>query len=209
MLGQHPQVRETVVIAREDMPNNRRLVAYVVPNHDAELSINELRDRLKQTLPEYMVPSAFVLLDSLPLTPNGKVNRRALPVPKNQRLLAIYEPPQSEIEKTIATVWQTVLNLEKVGIHDNFFDVGGHSLLMLQVNHQLRTVFNREISVVTLFQNPTIYSLAQYLSQQPQPAFEEMRRTEGRDSVLRARKQIEAINRQKELLSKQGRKTHG
>jgi amino acid adenylation domain-containing protein len=209
VLGQHPQVRETVVIAREDMPNNRRLVAYVVPNHDAELSINELRDRLKQTLPEYMVPSAFVLLDSLPLTPNGKVNRRALPVPKNQRLLAIYEPPQSEIEKTIATVWQTVLNLEKVGIHDNFFDVGGHSLLMLQVNHQLRTVFNREISVVTLFQNPTIYSLAQYLSQQPQPAFEEMRRTEGRDSVLRARKQIEAINRQKELLSKQGRKTHG
>ncbi|MEW5860347.1 MAG: amino acid adenylation domain-containing protein [Cyanobacteriota bacterium] len=208
VLGQHPQVRETVVIAREDMPNNRRLVAYVVPNHDAEVSINELRDRLKQTLPEYMVPSAFVCLDSLPLTPNGKVNRRALPVPENQPPLAVYQPPQSEIEKTIATVWQTVLNLEKVGIHDNFFDIGGQSLLMLQVNHKLQTVLNREISVVTLFQNPTIDSLAQYLSQQ-QPDFEEMRRAEGRDSGLRARKQIEAINRQKKLLSKQGRKIHG
>ncbi|MBD1942156.1 non-ribosomal peptide synthetase, partial [Coleofasciculus sp. FACHB-712] len=210
VLLQHPQVRETVVLAREDMPNDRRLVAYVVPNHDAELSINELRDRLKQSLPEYMVPSAFVFLDTLPLTPNGKVNRRALPAPENQRLeLAVYQPPQSEIEKTIATVWKTVLNLEKVGIHDNFFDLGGHSLLMLQVNHKLRTVFNREISVVTLFQNPTIYSLAQYLSQQ-QPAFEEIRDREvGRDSVQRARKQIEAINRQKELLSKQGRKIHG
>jgi amino acid adenylation domain-containing protein len=208
VLGQHPQVRETVVIAREDMPNDRRLVAYIVPNHDAELSINELRERLKQTLPEYMVPSAFLLLDSLPLTPNGKVNRRALPVPENQRPLAVYQPPQSEIEKTIATVWKTVLNLEKVGIHDNFFDIGGQSLLMLQVNHKLQTVLNREISVVTLFQNPTIYSLAQYLSQQ-QPDFEEMRRPEGRDSALRARKQIDAINRQKELLSKQGRKSHG
>ncbi|MEP0859278.1 amino acid adenylation domain-containing protein [Trichocoleus sp. DQ-U1] len=210
VLLQHPQVRETVVLAREDMPNDRRLVAYVVPNHDAELSINELRDRLKQSLPEYMVPSAFVFLDTLPLTPNGKVNRRALPAPENQRLeLAVYQPPQSEIEKTIATVWQTILNLEKVGIHDNFFDLGGHSLLMLQVNHKLRTVFNQEISVVTLFQNPTIYSLAQYLSRQ-QPAFEEMRDREvGRDSVQRARKQIEAINRQKELLSKQGRKIHG
>ncbi|MBD1902823.1 non-ribosomal peptide synthetase [Trichocoleus sp. DQ-A3] len=209
VLLQHPQVRETVVLAREDMPNDRRLVAYVVPNPDA-VSINELRDRLKQTLPEYMVPSAFVFLDTLPLTPNGKVNRRALPVPENQCLeLTVYQPPQSEIEKTIATVWQTLLNLEKVGIHDNFFDIGGHSLLMLQVNHKLRTVFNREISVVTLFQNPTIYSLAQYLSQQ-QPAFEEMRDREvGRDSVQRARKQIEAINRQKELLSKQGRKIHG
>ncbi|MFE1744005.1 amino acid adenylation domain-containing protein [Coleofasciculus sp. H7-2] len=211
VLGQHPQVRETVVIAKEDMPNDRRLVAYVVPNQDAEVSINELRDRLKQTLPEYMVPSTFVFLDTLPLTPNGKVNRRALPVPENLRLLAaVYQPPQSEIEKTIATVWQTVLNLEKVGIHDNFFDIGGHSLLMLRVNHKLQTVLNREISVVTLFQNPTIYSLAQYLSQQQQPAFEEMRVSEaGRDSVLRAQKQIEAINRQKELLSKQGRKIHG
>jgi amino acid adenylation domain-containing protein len=203
VLGQHPQVRETVVAARESLLSDRCLVAYVVPDSDTAPLAHELRDYLKERLPEYMVPSAFVVLDALPLTPNGKVDRRALPVPDTFRpeLAATYQAPQSDVEKTITQIWQAVLNLDKVGIHDNFFDLGGHSLLMLQVNNKLRTVLHRDVSVVALFQHPTIYSLAQYLSQQQQPAFEGTRD--------RAQKQIEAINRQKQLLSNQGRKIHG
>lgn len=203
VLGQHPQVRETVVVARESLPSDRCLVAYMVPDSDTAPLAHELRDYLKERLPEYMVPSAFVVLDALPLTPNGKVDRRALPTPDTSRpeLAATYQAPQSDVEKTIAQIWRAVLNLDKVGIHDNFFDLGGHSLLILQINSKLRTVLHRDVSVVALFQHPTIYSLAQYLSQQQQPAFEGTRE--------RAQKQIEAINRQKKLLSNQGRKIHG
>ncbi|WP_414582659.1 amino acid adenylation domain-containing protein [Scytonema sp. PCC 10023] len=201
LLEQHPQVRKTVVVAREDIPNDCRLVAYVV-THETTLSVNELRDFLKKKLPEYMLPSAFVVLDALPLTPNGKVDRRALPAPDNLRpeLTAAFQAPQSEIEKTIAQIWQEVLHLDKLGIHDNFFDLGGHSLLMLQVNNKLRAILQRDISVVTMFQNPTIHSFAQYLNQQQQLSF-----TGTRD---RAQKQIEAINRQKQLLSRQGKKNY-
>ncbi|KAB8315461.1 non-ribosomal peptide synthetase [Tolypothrix campylonemoides VB511288] len=202
LLDQHPQIRETVVVAREDIPNDCRLVAYLV-THETTLSVNELRNFLKEKLPEYMLPSAFVVLDALPLTPNGKVDRRSLPAPENLRpeLTAAYQPPQSEIEKTIAQIWQEVLHLDKLGIHDNFFDLGGHSLLMLQVNNKLRAILQRDISVVTMFQNPTIYSFAQYLHQQQQLSF--------RGTRDRTQKQIEAINRQKQLLSKQGKKFHG
>jgi amino acid adenylation domain-containing protein len=202
LLEQHPQVRETVVVAREDISNDSRLVAYLVTHENATPSVNELRGFLKEKLPDYMLPSAFVMLDTLPLTPNGKVDRRALPVPDSLRptLTTTYQVPQSEMEQQIAKLWQEVLHLDKVGIHDNFFDLGGHSLLMLKVNNKLRAIVQRDISVVTMFQNPTIYSLAQYLSQEQQLSF-----TGTRD---RANKQIEAINRQKQLLSKQGRKIY-
>ncbi|PLZ94164.1 non-ribosomal peptide synthetase [Fischerella muscicola CCMEE 5323] len=203
VLGQHPQVREVVVIATEDRLSERRLVAYVVPNQDHPPSIDELRDRLREKLPEYMVPSAFVILDTLPLTPNGKVDRRALPVPDSLRpeLASTYQPPQSQIEQEIAKVWQTVLHLEKVGVNDNFFDLGGNSLLMVQVTNKLQAVFQRNFSVVTMFQHPTISSLAQYLSQQPEdlPAFGSMRD--------RAQKQMEVLNQRKNLWIKQSKKT--
>jgi amino acid adenylation domain-containing protein len=201
VLRQHPTVREVVVLAREDEPGNKRLVAYVVPRQTPAPSITELRDRLKAQLPEYMVPSAFVLLDALPLTPNGKVDRRALPAPENLRpFAAAYEAPRSQVERAIATVWQEVLHLKKVGVNDNFFDLGGHSLLMVQVNNKLREVFNQNLSIVEMFQNPTINSLAKYLSQklESQPSFQPMRD--------RAQKRIDAINRQKKLL---GKKTNG
>jgi aryl carrier-like protein len=150
-----------------------------------------------------MVPSLFVQLKALPLTTNGKVDRRALPVPESLRptLATTYQAPQSEMEQQIAKLWQEVLHLDKVGIHDNFFDLGGHSLLMLQVNNKLRAILQRDISVVTMFQNATIHSFAQYLNQQQQLSF-----TGTRD---RAQKQIEAIKRQKQQLSKQGKKIHG
>ncbi|PLZ48403.1 non-ribosomal peptide synthetase [Fischerella thermalis] len=203
VLGQHPQVREVVVIATEDRLSERRLVAYVVPNQDHAPSIDELRDRLREKLPEYMVPSAFVMLDALPLTPNGKVDRRALPAPDSLRpeLASTYQPPQSQIEQEIAKVWQTVLHLEKVGVNDNFFDLGGNSLLMVQVTNKLQAVFQRNLSVVAMFQHPTISSLTQYLSQQPEdvPAFGSMRD--------RAQKQMEVLNQRKNFWIKQNKKT--
>ncbi|MFN6479645.1 non-ribosomal peptide synthetase [Nostoc sp. DedQUE07] len=203
LLEQHPQVRETVVLARKDIANDCRLVAYIVNYENTTHSVNELREFLKEKLPEYMLPSAFVVLDALPLTPNGKVDRRALPVPDNLRpeLTAAFQLPQSKMEQQIAKLWQELLHLDRVGIHDNFFDLGGHSLLMLQVNHQLCAILQRDISVVTMFQNPTIYSLAQCLSQQQQLSF-----TVTRDRV---NKQIEAIKRQKQHLSKQGKNIYG
>ncbi|MEA5602496.1 non-ribosomal peptide synthetase [Nostoc sp. UHCC 0252] len=201
LLEKHPQVRETVVLAREDIPNDYRLVAYLVTHENATPSINELRGFLKEKLPEYMLPSAFVLLDALPLTPNGKIDRRALKPPEKLRpeLTASFQPPQSEMEQQIAKFWQEVLHLDKVGIHDNFFDLGGHSLLTLKVNNKLRTILQRDISVVTMFQNPTIYSLAQYLSQttEDKSVFEPMRQ--------RIQKQKEANNIKKQLLMRKSR----
>ncbi|RCJ36597.1 non-ribosomal peptide synthetase [Nostoc punctiforme NIES-2108] len=201
-LLKHPAVQKIVVLAREDKPRVQQLVAYIVLLPDQTLTTSELRSYLKELLPAYMVPGVFIFLDTLPLLPNGKVNRRALPVPADLRpaLTTTYQVPQSEMEQQIAKLWQEVLHLERVGIHDNFFDLGGHSLLMIQVNHKLQVNLQRNISVVEMFQNPTIYSLAQYLSQQRQLSF-----TGTRD---RANKQIEAINRQKQQLTKKGKKIY-
>jgi amino acid adenylation domain-containing protein len=201
VLVQHPALREIVVLVREDRPGDKQLVAYGVPNCDRQPTTSELRDYLKERLPEYMVPSVFILLDALPLTPSGKVDRRALPAPAGLRstLAAAYQAPCSDVERAIAKVWQEVLHLEKVGVNDNFFDLGGHSLLMVQVNQKLQELFNRDLSIVELFQNSTISSLAQYLSREPEQqfAFQSMHN--------RARRQIEAINRQKQSLMKQGK----
>ncbi|KAB8332623.1 non-ribosomal peptide synthetase [Scytonema tolypothrichoides VB-61278] len=206
VLRQHPEVQETVVLIREDVLEVRRLVAYFVSKAETAVLIDDLRNLLKQQLPNYMIPSTFVQIQALPLTANGKIDRSRLPVPDANRLELTegYQAPCSEVERTIATVWQQVLHLEKVGVNDNFFDLGGHSLLIVQVNSKLQEIFKRNLSVVEIFQNPTIKSLAQYLSQKSEdvPAFGLMRD--------RAQKQIQAINhRQKQQLSKQGKKIHG
>jgi acyl carrier protein len=205
ILEQHPAVREVVVLDREDEPGNKCLVAYVVPSQESVPTESELRGFLKEKLPKYMIPSAFVMLDALPLTPNGKVDRRALPAPEGLRpeLAAAYAAPQSEVERSIAKVWQAVLRLEKVGVNDNFFDLGGHSLLMVQVHSKLRALFNQEISVVELFEYPTIHSLAQHLSHKQQP---ERRFVE--EIPDRVQKQKQAINKQKRLMKK-GNKING
>lgn len=198
-LLKHPAVREVVVLARED----KQLVAYMVCLPEQILTVNQLRTYLKELLPEYMIPGVFIFLDSLPLLPNGKVDRRALPVPESLRptLTTSYQAPQSEMEQQIAKLWQEVLNIDQVGIHDNFFDLSGHSLLMIQVNHKLRAILQRDISVVTMFQNPTIYFLAQYLSQTTEDklAFETVRD--------RIQKQKAARQKQKQLFMKQLKKT--
>ncbi|MDF5719759.1 MAG: amino acid adenylation domain-containing protein [Rhizonema sp. PD37] len=168
ILCQHPEVQQAVVKAWEKQLSNQYLVGYIVPKHKQTLSVSELLKFLRQKLPEYMVPSTFVMLKALPLTLNGKVNRNALPEPDDHRpeLEATYEPPRTEVEQTIANIWQQMLHVEKVGIHDNFFDLGGHSLLLVQIHAKLREVLNTNIAIVNFFEYPTINSLAKYLIQE-------------------------------------------
>jgi amino acid adenylation domain-containing protein len=166
-LIEHPAVRQAIVLTREDVAGDKRLVAYVVADGQPPVTVGELREYLKQKLPEYMVPAAFVLIDALPLTVNGKVDRQALlkMAGFQSGLDAAYVAPRSDLEQTIATIWQQTLRVEKVGVHDNFFDLGGNSLLATRVHSELQAVFNQEISLVDLFQYPTVALLAQYLSQ--------------------------------------------
>ncbi|NET55352.1 MAG: hypothetical protein F6K47_03935 [Symploca sp. SIO2E6] len=129
--------------------------------------VPQLRNYLSDKLPDYMVPSAFIILECLPLTPNGKVDRRALPLPESGRsqLETVYVKPQNETETMIAKTWQEILQIDKVGIHDNFFELGGHSLLMAQTSRTLSEVLGQKISVVNLLQYSTVHSLAEALAQ--------------------------------------------
>jgi amino acid adenylation domain-containing protein len=197
----HPGVQEALVLSREDLPGDKRLVAYVVPTNDQRPTTNdqrqgdkgtrrqgdsdyathntqyetpssilhplfsilgELRGFLKQTLPEYMLPSAFVVLEALPLTPNGKVDRRALPAPEASRL----DPggsttlPRDPVEEILAEIWAEVLGLEQVGVHDDLFELGAHSLLATQVVSRIRSALRVELPLRQLFETPTIAGLA-------------------------------------------------
>jgi amino acid adenylation domain-containing protein len=168
LICQYPHVQQAVVVLQEQHKGNQRLVAYVVLKSQNTLTTGELRKFLTQKLPEYMIPSAFVILKALPLTPNGKVDFHALPEPDtySRELAATYQPPQTELEQTIATIWQELLNVEKVGINDNFFELGGHSLLLVQIHSKLQKTINQALSITDLFAYPTISSLAKYLTQQ-------------------------------------------
>jgi amino acid adenylation domain-containing protein len=172
LLRRHPAVREAVVIAREDQPGDKRLVAYFVSQNGARASALELRAHLKDRLPDYMVPSVFVVLDELPLTPNGKVDRRALPGPDQNRPESekTFAPPRTRLERKLAAVWRDALCVDKVGVDDNFFEMGGHSLLLIQVHGKLRLELNRDVPIVKLFQHPTIRSLAGFLSRETDDA---------------------------------------
>ena len=169
VLREHPALRDAVVLAREDVPGDKRLVGYVVAA-DTPPTTGELRSFLQQKLPDYMVPGVFVFLEALPLTPNGKVDRRALPVPDMARpeLESVFVAPESGVEKTLAEIWRAVLGLERVGIHDNFFDLGGHSLLLAKVHSQFQAAFGREVAMIDLFRYPTISALAKYLNNAPE-----------------------------------------
>jgi amino acid adenylation domain-containing protein len=165
----HPAVREAVIDAREDPRGNKRLVAYVVPRAGAELGLVELRRWLQKTLPEPMIPSALVRLESLPLSANGKVDRGALPEPgpMPQGEGADYVAPRTPLEETLARVWAEVLEVERVGVHDSFFDLGGHSLQSVQLVARLTATLNRPVSVKTVFQAPTVAAMAEVLERDP------------------------------------------
>ena len=166
VLSQHKQIREVVVVAREDVPGDKRLVAYCVSSTLLPPNIEELRNFLSEKLPEHMIPSAFVHLDTLPLTPNGKVDRKNLPVPDwKEQSERVYLPPEDDLEKAIADIWVDVLKVERVGVNENFFDLGGHSLLLALAYNQIRDLVEKEISITDLFRFPTIRTLSLYLSQ--------------------------------------------
>ncbi|HYR10521.1 MAG TPA: beta-ketoacyl synthase N-terminal-like domain-containing protein, partial [Longimicrobium sp.] len=163
-LRAHPSVLESVVVVREDVPGDRRLVAYLGSNPQVPADAAALRSHLEQRLPAYMVPPTFVWMERLPLSPTGKIDRAALPAPEAPRV----DPeddgrPQSDLARAIAGVWAEVLGLEKVGLRSNFFDLGGHSLLALRAQHRLSEVLGREVSVVDIFRHPTVESLAEKL----------------------------------------------
>ncbi|NEO70811.1 non-ribosomal peptide synthetase, partial [Moorena sp. SIO3H5] len=165
VLSTHPQIEQAVVIATEDISGNKRLVTYYVSENES-LTTNQVREFLKQKLPDYMVPSAFVSLDNLPLTPNGKVDRFALPAPDGVfTRVEEYLAPRTPTEEIIANIFANVLGVKDAGIHDNFFEIGGHSLLATQLISQMRVTFNREIPLRYVFEFPTIAELEPKLTQ--------------------------------------------
>ncbi len=192
VLEQHPRVRRSVVIAQDGPQRNKRLVAYLVAEGEPILEAGELKRFLRSQLPEYMVPSAFVCLERLPLLENGKVDRRALPAPPPGSADSTYVKPLSALEELIAGVWQEMLGVEKVGTQDNFFDLGGHSLLMARVHSRLQELLGREIPIVEMFRYPTIKALAQYLTGR--------RHSPVQPDYDRLEKQIEALKRRRQRL---------
>ncbi len=162
VLSQHPQVQEAVVIARADRLGNLYLAAYAIA--DRSVTTSNLRDFLNQWLPDYMIPGAFVYLESMPLTPNGKVDRQALPVPDlDLNWYTDFVPPATPTQAMLAQLWAEILNIHQVGIHDNFFELGGHSLLATQVIIQLRSLFGVELPLRSLFELPMIAQFSELI----------------------------------------------
>ncbi|MBN1866413.1 amino acid adenylation domain-containing protein [Candidatus Sumerlaeota bacterium] len=203
LLREYPGVLETAVVAREDVSGDARLVAYFVADPAAQPSPTDLRGSLAHTLPEYMIPSAFVRLESFPLTPNGKLDRRALPAPDSHRpdLLADYVAPRTDLERSIAAVWKEALRLEKVGVYDNFFELGGHSLLLVHVHTELRPILGDDVPVVAMFQYPSIDALSRFLA-----ADKDSGETD-RQIRERGARQREAMSRREKALKRKATKT--
>jgi hypothetical protein len=160
-LRSHPRVAAALALVRTDPPGDPRLVAYVVAQGEGTAA-EALRAHVRAKLPEYMVPSAFVLLEALPLSPNGKIDRKALPAPDRAGVesAGAYVAPRTPVEEAVAAVWAEVLGLPRVGAHDNFFDLGGHSLLATQVISRLRQSFPVDLPLRHLFEQPTVATLA-------------------------------------------------
>ncbi len=165
ILIQYHQVREAIVAARNSETGDKRLVAYLVPENLEAIDLNELNKFLRDNLPDYMLPSSFVILEAFPLTPNGKVNRQALPAPEelSQQTKGIIIAPHTPIEEVLVGIWTKILCVKQVGIEENFFELGGHSLLATQVMSQIREAFQVELPIRSLFESPTVAELAQRL----------------------------------------------
>jgi len=163
VLSQHPGVREAVVVAREQDSGGKRLIAYVVAREELPPTTSEMRDYLRRTLPEHMVPASFVVLEALPLTATGKVDRNALPEPEQVRpeLAQVYVAPQTAVEEVLCGIFSEVLQVEPVGVRDSFFELGGHSLLATQISSRVRLAFQVELPLRRLFEAPTVEGLAE------------------------------------------------
>jgi polyketide synthase PksN len=196
----HEKIVEAVVIAKEREDNHKFLCAYYVPaDKSMEPQVSELRDYLLMDLPDYMIPSYFVEIESIPLTPNKKIDRKALPEPDGARpsVGAAFLVPQTDLEKEIARYWMEVLQLDKVGIHDNFFELGGNSMNIIQLNSLLKEALKKDIPVVAMFRHLTISSFARYIT-------EEERKT---TFPKKEDQQVEALKRAKKIFKTTIKKT--
>ncbi|HEX8456524.1 MAG TPA: amino acid adenylation domain-containing protein [Pyrinomonadaceae bacterium] len=194
-LSAHAQVSEVVVIAREDEVGDKRLIAYLVLEEtDAPApEVNEWRAFLKERLPEYMIPAAFVMLDQLPLSPNGKVDRRALPVPDQARpvLRQAFVPARNGVEQQLVDIWAEVLRVERIGVHDDFFELGGDSLIATRLVSRVRRGLNVEVPLATLFKHTTVAALAEYIAAaEAEPGDEEEER------IARLLEQVDQLSEQ-------------
>ena len=199
-LSRHSGVREAIVLAREDVPGERRLVGYVVPSWRPAPAAPELRAFLQETLPEYMVPWSFVELEALPVTANGKLDREALPAPREVRSgTAEQVAPRNDLERALGAAWCEVLQLDSVGVQENFFEVGGSSLLLARLQSRLRQAIGREVPFVEMFRHPTIESLARSLEGEAPPPEEKAEaaraRTETRRESMRQLQQARGQRR--------------
>ncbi len=186
-LFKHPDVNECVVLAREDAPGLRRLVAYLSTSEGTSVTAAQLRDFLKQSLPEFMLPSAFVCLPSLPLTPNGKVDRKALPSPDSSLSESdSYVAPGSPVEEVVAELMAEVLDIPRVGINDDFFALGGHSLLATRFISLIHEILQVSVPLRTLFQNPTVATFAEAMLQPPAD----------KEEIIRTAEQVLALSDQ-------------
>ncbi|PHM11564.1 condensation domain-containing protein [Nostoc sp. 'Peltigera malacea cyanobiont' DB3992] len=188
VLSKHPQINQAIAKVHGESAREKYLVAYFVPIPGETITVEQLRTYLTKQLPDYMIPSAFVEMESFPLTPNGKVNRRALPEPTTSRpeLGQTFVEPRTPTEEILAGIWRDVLGLEQVGIYDNFFDLGGHSLLATQVIALTRKAFGIELPLLSLFESPAIAPLAQKIATAKAPDRQEL-------SLKRLPSQDEAI----------------
>jgi amino acid adenylation domain-containing protein len=182
-------IEAVVVVARADRDDDLSLVAYLVSAITPAPTISALRRALSAKLPEYMIPSSFVLLEALPTTPTGKVDRGRLPLTDRTRpaLDAVFVRPRSECERSLTIIWQDVLHIDKIGIDDNFFDLGGNSLRLAEVNLKLHTVFEKDISLVEMFALPTVRTLAEYFTQ-PEDKLAKLEKSHDRAKIRRALK---------------------
>jgi acyl carrier protein len=172
VLAQHPDVRESAVVARQEPPGDVRLIAYLVPRGKTAPPDPTLRDFLKRSLPAYMVPSRFVPIERLPLTPSGKLDRQALPAPagRNKEREEGFVPPRGPTEWAVAKIWGQILGLDGLGAHDNFFERGGHSLMAAQVVSRVRDSFGVELPIRALFDSSSVAEFAEVVAKAPEAA---------------------------------------
>jgi amino acid adenylation domain-containing protein len=191
-LRQQPLVSDAVVVTKPDATGGAQIVAYVLARQDGKPSVVSLRNHLQQTLPEYMVPAAYVVMAEFPLNANGKVDRKALPAPtREHRSEEDFVAPQSDVERQIAAIWAHVLGVEKVGLHDNFFEQGGHSLSLVRVESEIRSRLGKTVPLVEFFRRPTVKALARFVTEeeeQPQDLDRVRDRVARQKAALRAPK---------------------
>jgi acyl carrier protein len=195
------KVKEAIVTLREDRPGDQRLVAYFVPAERPIPTVTTLRRALAEKLPDYMIPSAFVSLDALPLLPNGKIDCRQLPIPERTRadLATPFLPPQTRVEEALTGIWAEVLVLDRVGIHDNFLELGGNSLLATQIISRVISILQVQIPLRSLFESPTVADMAMVVTQN------QIKKAEQKD-IERMLEELERLsdNAAKQCLSTEG-----